>query len=738
MYGVPLLKMHRSRPAIAALLAVVATLLTALTAPAAADERGLSARLGGAMGGAGGWSGAYVYNADSGRPVFAWRHTAPRILASNTKLFTTAAALARFGTEGKLATEVRGGGQLGDRGVYRGNLYLVGGGDPSFGSQSFTGRAYGGGATVEALAAQVERAGIERVTGRVLGDESAFDGLRGGPDSGYGLSPWVGPLSALGYNRGLSSEGGYGFQAAPPAFVAARLTDALRRRGIAVSGSPASGRAPVVSDVLAAVESPSMTRLAALTNKPSDNYFAEMLVKALAMKVQHGVAEDEPRQRRVVKRGTTAGGAKIAARFAKRLGGGPARLADGSGLSRLNRASPQRVVKLLLALRERDEWPAFDSSLSIAGRDGTLGPRMRSGPARSRCRGKTGTLTGRHRRVGLLPRALGPDLRLLDPDERDRRLPRPRRSRTACCRRSPASASRRPEQLEQPRLVDHLDAELLGLRELRPGVGAGDDVVGLLRHRAGDLAAGRLDPLLSPRRGSGRAACRSGRTSCPSAGPRPHRRRSLLLELQPVRAQPLDQLARRLLAERLGDLLGEDRPDPRDLLDLLRGGGEQRVDRCGSGRSARARLRRRSPWMPSPNSTRWKGCCFERSIAATQVARRVGAEPLQLDQLLLGQVVDAGDPVDDAGAQELQHPLLAEPLDVHRATADELLDGLEQLAGAAGAVRADRPDAALRLDRRRAAGRALDRRTSAPARAPCASAPWVSARPRAGSRRRHG
>lgn len=418
MYGVPLLKMNRSRSATATLLAVVAALLTALTAPAGADERGLSARLGGAMGSAGGWSGAYVYNADSGRPVFAWRHATPRILASNTKLFTTAAALARFGTKGTLATEVRGGGRLGKRGVYRGSLYIVGGGDPSFGSQSFTERAYGGAATVEALAAQIDGAGVKRVAGRVLGDESAFDGLRGGPDSGYGLSSWVGPLSALGYNRGLSSEGGYGFQAAPSAFVAARLTDALRGRGIAVSGRPASGRAPVASDVLAAVESPSMTRLAALTNKPSDNYFAEMLVKTLAMKVRYTLVEEPPAEvprttapgavvhdaaarrsasgsrRRVVRRGTTAGGAKIAARFAKRLGGGPARLADGSGLSRLNRASPQRVVKLLLALRERDEWPAFYRSLSIAGRDGTLGARMRSGPARSRCRGKTGTLTG--------------------------------------------------------------------------------------------------------------------------------------------------------------------------------------------------------------------------------------------------------------------------------------------------------------------------------------------------------
>ena len=360
--------------------AILAATLSAIAAPiAGASERGLSASLGAAMGSSGSWSGAYVYNADSGRPVFAWRHTTPRILASNTKLFTTSAALARFGVAGKLATEVRGAGKLGERGVYRGHLYLIGGGDPTFGSHSFTSRSYGGGATVEALAAQLDRSGIERVAGRVYGDESAFDSLRGGPDSGYGTSIWVGPLSGLGYNRGLGSENGSSFQANPPSFAAARLTDALRQRGIAVSGSATAGAAPGAADVLAAVESPSMARLAALTNKPSDNYFAEMLVKDLAMQANGN--------------GTTAGGAKIAGRFAKRIGGRPSRLADGSGLSRLNRASPYRVAKLLLAMRGRNEWVAFSRSLSIAGRDGTLGSRMRSGPARGHCRGKTGTLS---------------------------------------------------------------------------------------------------------------------------------------------------------------------------------------------------------------------------------------------------------------------------------------------------------------------------------------------------------
>jgi len=403
MYRVPPLKMRRpittARTANAVFLTAIALAAAAIAVPAAgASERGLSGSLGSAMGSSGSWSGAYVYNATSGRPVFAWRHTAPRILASNTKLFTTAAALARFGVAGKLATEVRATGKLGERGVYRGNLYLIGGGDPTFGSQSFTSRSYGGGATVEALAAQLDRAGIERVAGRVYGDESAFDSLRGGPDSGYGTSIWVGPLSGLGYNRGLGSENGSSFQANPPSFAAARLTDALRRRGIPVTGAATAGAAPQAAQPLAAVESPTMARLAALTNKPSDNYFAETLVKDLAINVRYTAGDDpassdSQAERRVVTRATTSAGARIAARFAKRIGGRPSRLADGSGLSRLNRASPYRVAKLLLAMRERDEWVAFNRSLSIAGRDGTLGSRMRGGPARGHCRGKTGTLS---------------------------------------------------------------------------------------------------------------------------------------------------------------------------------------------------------------------------------------------------------------------------------------------------------------------------------------------------------
>jgi len=375
---------HRSLT-IVVCLSLALTGLTALPQAASAASKarasaGLASRLAAALRPAGRSSGAYVVNATTGKTIFASRQNTARVLASNTKLFTTAAALARYGADARLTTEVRGAGKLSDSGTYTGSLYLVGGGDPTFGSSTFGRRAYGGGASVQTLAKGLKALGIRKVTGRIYGDESKFDSLRGGPDSRYGVSPYVGPLSSLAYNRGLATESGRGYQANPPAFAAARLDGALTAIGVAVNGASRSARAPANATPLVDAQSPTMASLARLTNKPSDNFFAEMLGKDLGL-IDRG-------------RGTTSGGARVAAAFARRLGAGPASLADGSGLSQGNRASPFRVTRLLVALRTRAEFPAFFSSLSVAGRDGTLAGRMRNGAARGNCRAKTGTLTG--------------------------------------------------------------------------------------------------------------------------------------------------------------------------------------------------------------------------------------------------------------------------------------------------------------------------------------------------------
>lgn len=371
--------MVRPRTVAAVLVAgLVLSLLPA--AETLAAEPALAAKLKRQMGQSGRLSGAYVRNLTTGRKVFSYRPNTRRILASNTKLFTTAAALVRYGAAGTLQTQVLGDGTLDAAGVYRGNLYLRGGGDPTFGSSRFNRRNYGTGASVEALAKLVAAAGIKKVTGRIYGDESRFDTRRGTSYSGYRTNSDIGgPLSALMYNRGLSSEGGFGFQTRPAVFAAQRLDSALARRKVSVAGAPRAKKIPAGTTRIAAINSPSMAKLIRLTNKPSDNLFAEMLLKTLPLTTG--------------RKGTTKAGASLSAGFAKRVGS-RVRQVDGSGLSRRDQATPYRVTRLLMSMKKQPEAGAFSSSLSIAGRDGTLRSRMRSGAAHLRCRGKTGTLSG--------------------------------------------------------------------------------------------------------------------------------------------------------------------------------------------------------------------------------------------------------------------------------------------------------------------------------------------------------
>src|SRR5690606_3503187 len=137
-------------------------------------------------------------------------------------------------------------------------------------------------------------------------------------------------------------------------------------------------------------------------------------------------------------------------------------------------------------------------------------------------------------------------------------------------------------------------------------------------------------------------------------------------------AQALDQLAGGGLAERLGDLRGEDRADARHRLDLLGGGFEEGVDGAEVGGQV-ACVDPTDAVDAEPEEDAVERLGLRPLDRVDEVARRVGAEALELDEAVGGEVVDAGDAVDDAFAEELQDALLAKSLDVHRAAAGELL-----------------------------------------------------------------
>jgi D-alanyl-D-alanine carboxypeptidase/D-alanyl-D-alanine-endopeptidase (penicillin-binding protein 4) len=352
-------------------LACVIGVPPALAAPAAraAGPDATRIALERQMRSAGTASGAYAIDLDSGRELAAVRPDGERTPASVEKLYTTSTALLRFGSEGQLTTTALGAAAVGPGGVLAGDLYLRGGGDPTFGP----------GQAGRLAATLVRQTGLRAVTGGVVGDESAFDTLRGPPSSGFETSRYVGPLSALVFNRGRTSGGRPGFQSRPARFAAAAFRRALERAGVDVAAGARAGTTPPAAVTLAEQASPPMADLARRTNVPSDNFIAETLVKALGM--EYGGE------------GSTRAGTQVVRSSVGSLGLAPT-VVDGSGLSRANHTSPRQVVRLLQRMGEEDSFPAFERSLAVAGVSGTLRRRMRGTPAQRRCRGKTGTLTG--------------------------------------------------------------------------------------------------------------------------------------------------------------------------------------------------------------------------------------------------------------------------------------------------------------------------------------------------------
>ncbi|HTA35704.1 MAG TPA: D-alanyl-D-alanine carboxypeptidase/D-alanyl-D-alanine-endopeptidase [Solirubrobacteraceae bacterium] len=369
-----------------------------LAAPAAAVAApgtlaGLQSDLARQMKLAGSHSSAYVYDLTSKQALFSERATVKRPPASVEKLYTATTALERLGPTARLTTTVLGTGKLGPDGVWEGDLYLHGGGDPTLGTSAFIASHYGGvGTSVSTLVSQlVDVDGIHSVTGRVEGDESYFDSLRGEPSSGYAPDPFLeGTLSALAFNRGAS--GSYRGRHAPAAYAAHELLVALKAAGVAVARGSGAASAPAGAARLALAPSPTVTQLLGLTLPPSDNFFAETLLKDLG--ARFGGA------------GTTAAGARVVRETLAGLGLHP-RVVDGSGLSREDQTSPLQVVTLLSDLAPTTLGTTLREDMAVAGHSGTLAERMRGTAAAGRCQGKTGTLTGVSNLVGYCQDAAG-------------------------------------------------------------------------------------------------------------------------------------------------------------------------------------------------------------------------------------------------------------------------------------------------------------------------------------------
>ena len=117
--------------------------------------------------------------------------------ASNMKLVTLAVAAERLGWDFRFQTSVHSTSPVDSDGTLRGDLVVIGGGDPTIS------RRHNGPATLARLADLVWQRGVRRIEGRVIGDGSAFGGTSYGDGWQWDDLPfgYAAPVSALNYNE---------------------------------------------------------------------------------------------------------------------------------------------------------------------------------------------------------------------------------------------------------------------------------------------------------------------------------------------------------------------------------------------------------------------------------------------------------------------------------------------------------------------------------------------------------
>jgi len=117
--------------------------------------------------------GVKVTSLQTGRVLF--EENANKLLrpASNMKLYTVAAGLDRLSPDFRFVTSVYAPARPDGNGVIRGDLTIYGRGDPSIAARFNSGNYLKG---IDDLAARIAAAGVKRVEGDLVGDESYFTG----------------------------------------------------------------------------------------------------------------------------------------------------------------------------------------------------------------------------------------------------------------------------------------------------------------------------------------------------------------------------------------------------------------------------------------------------------------------------------------------------------------------------------------------------------------------------------
>lgn len=266
-----------------------------------------------------------------------------------------------------------------ERHVLRGNVYVIGGFDPMFSYDD-----------LKDLARALKQQGIDAIDGRVIGDVSMKDTLQLGngwcwDDVPSSLVPYLSPL-LFNHARSVTSRSRH-CMSHPERYFVETLIRELNHQGVDVALGASQIRTTPV-DVrhsrLFYTQSHTLDQVLHRMMKNSDNLYAEAVFYQLAARNKPAAAtwKDGARQVESVVNRTGASSRNI-------------EVADGSGLSLYNYVSPSTEVAMLrYAYKHPRIYESLSASLPLAGADGTLSSRMRSGEACRNVRAKTGTLEG--------------------------------------------------------------------------------------------------------------------------------------------------------------------------------------------------------------------------------------------------------------------------------------------------------------------------------------------------------
>jgi D-alanyl-D-alanine carboxypeptidase/D-alanyl-D-alanine-endopeptidase (penicillin-binding protein 4) len=116
--------------------------------------------------------GVKVLSLNSGKVIF--EHDSQKLFspASNSKLYTVALALDRLGPDYRIKTSLYAAAKPAS-GILKGDLIIFGRGDPTINARVHSNDIY---AALEPLVAALTNAGVQRITGDLIGDDSYFHG----------------------------------------------------------------------------------------------------------------------------------------------------------------------------------------------------------------------------------------------------------------------------------------------------------------------------------------------------------------------------------------------------------------------------------------------------------------------------------------------------------------------------------------------------------------------------------